>query len=180
MMSGKRYIWRLCVLGLLLAPVIELEAKAAVSVRAASENGNETIDWLKKVADWQLTQSSWDKSVSWERGALHAGLMACYEATKDEKYLDSCRQWSEKFNWQLGWDSHHADNMACAQTYLELYLLDEPDPFRYSDYKAQNDDLVATPVSFECNLAGGNETWWWCDALFMAPPAMVRMSRILQ
>ncbi len=179
-MCAKMSFWRLCVLGLLLAPGIKLESRAAVSVRDAAENNNETINWLKKVADWQLTQSSWDKSVSWERGALHAGLMACYEATKDERYLASCRQWSEKFNWKLAWDSHHADNMACAQTYLELYLLDEPDPFRYADYKAQNDDLVAAPASFACNLAGGNETWWWCDALFMAPPAMTRMSRILQ
>ncbi len=155
-------------------------AVADVSVREASEISNDTIDWMKIVADWQLTQSSWDSSVSWERGALHAGMMACYEATKDEKYLEKCREWSEKFNWQLGWNnSNHADNMACAQTYLELYLLDEQDPFRYADYKSQNDTFVNDPERFDCINSGDSDQWWWCDALFMAPPALVRLSRAI-
>ena len=80
-------------------------AAADVGVRPASEISNETIQWMKKVADWQVTQSSWDSSVSWERGALHAGMMACNEATKDENYLIKCRQWADKFNWQLGWNN---------------------------------------------------------------------------
>ena len=167
-------------LSLFLFLILQVSVNADVSVRDASEISNETIDWMKIVADWQLTQSSWDSSVSWERGALHTGLMACYEATKDEKYLEKCREWSEKFNWQLGWNnSNHGDNMACAQTYLELYMLDERDPFRYADYKNQNDTFVNDPERFDCVHSGDNDQWWWCDALFMAPPALVRLSRAI-
>lgn len=152
---------------------------AEVYVRDASTISDDTLDWMKKVADWQLTQSSWNSSVSWERGALHAGLMACYEATKDEKYLDSCRAWADKFSWQLASDSHHADNMACGQAYMELYLLDEQDPNRYLDFKNQSDTMVDDPVRFNCDISSGSETWWWCDALFMAPAGLVRLSRAL-
>lgn len=154
-------------------------AVAQVAVRPASQISNDTIDRMKKVADWQLTQSAWDRSVSWERGALFAGLMACYEATKDEKYLDKSRQWAEKFNWHLASDSHHADNNACGQDYMELYFFDEQDPYRYAHFKSVNDTMVDDPTRFYCNVAGGNETWWWCDALFMAPPGLVRLSRAL-
>ena len=160
--------------------VFQVHVFAEVSVREASNINDDTLVWMKKVADWQLTQSSWNSSVSWEKGALHTGMMACYEATKDEKYLEKCREWSEKFNWQLGWNnSNHADNMACGQTYLELYLLDEQNPVRYTDYKLQNDTFVNDPETFDCDNSSDSDQWWWCDALFMAPPALVRLSRIV-
>jgi rhamnogalacturonyl hydrolase YesR len=148
-------------------------------VRPASQLSNPYIDWMKKVADWQLTQSTWNSSVSWERGALFAGLMACYEAAKDEKYLDKSRQWAQQYSWRMASDSRHADNHACAQTYLELYLLDEPDPLRYAHFNYVADIMVNDPRHFYCNVASGSNVWWWCDALFMAPPAFVRLGRIL-
>jgi unsaturated rhamnogalacturonyl hydrolase len=159
--------------------VNSLPAAAEVGVRPASEISNDTIDWIKKVADWQLTQSSWNSSVTWERGALFAGLMACYEATKDEKYLDKSREFAVKFNWRLASDSHHADNNAVGQNYMELYLLDSQDAARYTHFKTVSDSHVAASPTFSCNVSGGNETWWWCDALFMAPPGLVRLSRAL-
>lgn len=134
---------------------------------------------MKKVADWQLTQSTWNSSVSWERGALFAGMMALYEASKDETYLNKSRQWAQQYNWRMASDSRHADNQACAQTYLELYLLDEPEPVRYAHFKYVADMMVDDPRDFYCNVAGGNDVWWWCDALFMAPPAFVRLDRAL-
>lgn len=152
-------------------------AWAQVGVRPASQIRNDTTDWMKKVADWQLTQSRWDSSVSWERAALHAGLMACYEATKDETYLDKCRQYAQKFSWRLASTSHHADNNAVGQVFMELYLLDQQDPARYAYFKNVSDTHVAAWPAFNCNTASGSETWWWCDALFMAPPGLVRLSR---
>lgn len=148
-------------------------------VRPASQLSNSYLSWMKKVADWQLTQSTWNSSVSWERGALFAGMMALYEASKDETYLNKSRQWAQQYNWRMASDSRHADNQACAQTYLELYLLDEPEPVRYAHFKYVADMMVDDPRDFYCNVAGGNDVWWWCDALFMAPPAFVRLDRAL-
>jgi unsaturated rhamnogalacturonyl hydrolase len=166
---------------LLLALLNGFPAEAQVAVRPASQIRNDTIDWMKKVADWQLTQTSWDSSVTWERGALHAGLMACYEATKDETYLDKCRQYAQKFNWQLGSTSHHADYSAVGQVYMELYLLDQQDPARYQGtslrFKEVSDGHVALWPTFNCNTTSDSNVWWWCDALFMAPPGLVRLSR---
>ena len=48
---------------LLLVLLISFPVDADVAVRPASEISNDTTDWMKKVADWQLTQSSWDDSV---------------------------------------------------------------------------------------------------------------------
>jgi rhamnogalacturonyl hydrolase YesR len=166
---------------LLIALLFSLPVCAQVGVRPASQISGDTTDWMKKVADWQLTQSAWDSSVTWERGALHAGMMACYEATKDETYLDKCRQYAEKFNWQLASTSHHADNNAVGQVFLELYLLDQQDPVRYDgtsrSFKTVSDGHVSLWPTFNCNTTSDSNVWWWCDALFMAPPGLVRLSR---
>ncbi len=165
---------RFLVLFLLLSAAVWAEGPR---IRPAAELSNDYIVWMKKVADWQLTQSSWNSSVSWERGAVFAGMMACYEATKDETYLDRSRQFAQQFNWQLASTSHHADNNAVGQDYLELYFLDMQDPARYAYFKNVSDSHIANPTHFYCNIAGGNEVWWWCDALFMAPPGLARLSR---
>ena len=152
-----------------------------VSIRSASQISTDTTDWMKKVANWQLKQSSWNSSVSWERGALHAGLMACYETTKDETYLDACRQYADSFNWQLSSTSHHADNNAVGQVFVELYLLDEQNSTRIEgtsrSFKEVSNAHIALWPDFNCNTSSDSNVWWWCDALFMAPPGLVRLSR---
>lgn len=152
---------------------------AGVRVRPASDVTGEHIDWINKVADWQLTQSTWNSGRNWEHGALFAGMMAAYEATKDETYLDKTRQWAQQYNWRMGSDSRHADNHACGQAFLELYLLDAQDSVRYAHSKSVNDTMVNDPRHFYCNVSSGSTVWWWCDALFMHPTVHVRLSRVL-
>lgn len=156
-----------------------IPASAEVGIRPAGDVRNDTVDWIKKVADWQFTQSTWDSGRDWHWGALHAGVMAAYEATKDDVYMDKCRQWAQKYTWRMASDSRHADNHACAQAYLELYLLDEQDPVRYAHSKYVNDIMVNDLRRFYCDVSTGSNVWWWCDALFMAPPVLARLSRIL-
>lgn len=169
----------LLIVGLLLPGLIAVPLRAAAPrVRPAAQVEGDHIDWIKKVADWQLAQSGWDSSRNWEYGALYTGIMAAYEATRDETYLDRARQWATKYNWRMASDSRHADNQACAQAYLEMFLLDDPDPARYAHFAYVADMMVDDPRYFYCNVAGGSDVWWWCDALFMAPPAFARLSRI--
>ncbi len=167
----------LSILMIILIGVSCLSAEAGV--RPAGEMSNDTIAWMKKVGDWQLTQSSWDSSTDWLHGALFAGMMALYEATHDELYLTRCREWAEKFNWRMASNSWHGDNNACGQTYLELYLLDQADPMRYAHSKTVNDEIAAAMPVFNCDISGGSRVWWWCDALFMHPPVMARLTRAL-
>jgi rhamnogalacturonyl hydrolase YesR len=58
------------------------------------------------------------------------------------------------------------------QTYIELYLL-KKDPAMIAPTRAELDVLLPEPhVS---KKAGKPLVWWWCDALFMAPPVWSRM-----
>jgi len=77
---------------------------------------------------------------------------------------------AQSFDWKL-LDARfpHADDMALGQVYLDLYL-DERDAVRSADTKAILDRLMVRPDDPNKLL------WWWCDALFMAPPVLARMS----
>ncbi len=59
------------------------------------------------------------------------------------------------------------------QTYLELYLLGgKKDPKMIAPTQASLDSVIGFTT-----LKPGDPKipWWWCDALFMAPPVWARM-----
>jgi unsaturated rhamnogalacturonyl hydrolase len=126
----------------------------------------------KKVADWQLERVQSVFNRQWTFAALYDGFVAASKFTGDEKYRDAMVKMSDGFQWKLLDDRFpHADDMALGQTYLDLYL-EKRDAVRMADTKAILDQLVVHPDDPAKLL------WWWCDALFMAPPVLARMSLI--
>jgi unsaturated rhamnogalacturonyl hydrolase len=124
----------------------------------------------KKVADWQLAQAEPVFNQQWTFAALYDGLLAASKTTGDMRYHDAVVKMAQGFDWKL-LDARfpHADDMALGQAYLDLYL-EKRDAVRAADTKAILDRLVVRPDDPAKLL------WWWCDALFMAPPVLARMS----
>jgi len=124
----------------------------------------------KKVADWQLAKAQPVFNQQWTFAALYDGFLAASKTTGDAKYRDAMAQMAQRFDWKLLDDRFpHADDMALGQTYLDLYL-DKRDPVRMADTKAILDQLVVHQDD------PAKPLWWWCDAMFMAPPVLARMS----
>ncbi len=153
-------------------------------------NENLKICWAKKeqvlkimdkVADWQLNNPSGKELWEWEYGTFYAGLISHYKLHPQKKYLDAMIQMGEDLDWKLKPNPYIADNYAIAQTYIDLFEIVKDsimiDKTRYmmdmEFYKhPSKPDLrwVDNPYKLYC--------WSWCDALFMAPPAFVKMSKI--
>ncbi len=129
---------------------------------------------MKKVADWQLRVAEPHFNSQWTFAALYDGLIAASDATGDSRYRQAVFDYATKQQWKLLDDRFpHADDMALGQAYLDLYLADpekQRDPQRITDTKAILDRLVERPDD------PAKDLWWWCDALFMAPPVFTRMS----
>ena len=127
---------------------------------------------MRKVGDWQLAQSEQYFDRIWTWSVLYSGFMAASESLGDTKYRDAMEAMGKKFDWQLRSHLPDADDQSVGQTYLELYLL-KKDPAMIAPTRAELDALLAAPhVS---KRAGKTIPWWWCDALFMAPPVWSRM-----
>jgi len=131
---------------------------------------------VAKVADWQLAHSENAFNQQWTFAALYDGLLAASRTSGDPRYRDAVLKLAAKYDWKL-LDGRfpHADDMALGQSYLDLYV-EAPsakrDSVRIADTKAILDRLVARPDDPQKLL------WWWCDALFMAPPVLARMSAV--
>lgn len=125
---------------------------------------------MRKVADWQLARSEQRFNQQWTYAALYDGMLAASRATGDPRYHDAVVRLAQKFDWKLLNDRFpHADDMALGQSYMDLYL-ETHDAVRMADTKAVLDQLVVRPDDSTKLL------WWWCDALFMAPPVLARMT----
>jgi unsaturated rhamnogalacturonyl hydrolase len=127
---------------------------------------------MKKVGDWQVKVAEPHFNKQWTFAALYDGLLAASKTTGDPKYHDAVLHFAERSDWTLLNDRFpHADDQAFGQAYLDLYLEDKK-PVRMADTKAIMDRLVVRPDDPDKLL------WWWCDALFMSPPVLLRMYEI--
>jgi unsaturated rhamnogalacturonyl hydrolase len=127
---------------------------------------------MKKVADWQVKVAEPNFNRQWTFAALYDGLLAASKATGDQKYRDAVLHFSEKSEWMLLNNRFpHADDQAMGQSYLDLYFQDKQ-LVRMADTKATLDKLIVRQDDPNKLL------WWWCDALFMSPPVLLRMYEI--
>jgi unsaturated rhamnogalacturonyl hydrolase len=125
---------------------------------------------MEKVADWQLGRAQEGFDQDWTFAALYAGFMAVPEAANGKKYQDAMLAMGKKFQWQPGPRLAHADDHAVGQTYLELYS-SYKDPAMIIPTRDRMDAVMKLADDPEKPL------WWWCDALFMAPPVLAKLSK---
>jgi len=124
-----------------------------------------------KAAMWQFDNPKhdlWD----WTNGAFYAGVSAAYQTTGDQKILDAMNKMGETNQWKPGPRLQHADDIAICQTYIDMFRI-KKDKVMIQPFIDNMDKFLITPFPVK-----GIEkiTWWWCDALFMAPPALVKLS----
>jgi unsaturated rhamnogalacturonyl hydrolase len=128
---------------------------------------------IKKVADWQVPYAEPSFNKLWTFAALYDGLLAASDTTGDSKYRDAVLRFSERSDWTLIDDRFpHADDQALGKAYMQLHLADPKasrKPVRMANTKEIMDRLVVRPDDPNKLL------WWWCDALYMAPPVLSRV-----
>jgi rhamnogalacturonyl hydrolase YesR len=133
-------------------------------------SGNYIKKTMKNVTVWQL-QNPKHEPTDWTNGALFAGVTAAWETTKSKSIYHSIVEMGEKNGWKPGRRWYHADDIAICQTYVDMYnvvqkremiqpFIDTLSIFMKKPYPTKGNEVIK---------------WWWCDALFMGPPAMVKL-----
>jgi rhamnogalacturonyl hydrolase YesR len=105
-----------------------------------------------------------------------AGIMALAPLAGDDRYFAAMRAMGEKNSWKPGVRVYHADDHCIVQTYAELYLRDHRAE-EIAPAVARCDWILSHPAPGGLEFVGENRDnqWSWCDSLFMAPPAWVRL-----
>ena len=134
---------------------------------------------MERVADWQLAHPSPHRSTDWTQGAGDAGMMALAGISPSPRFLDAMLTMAEANAWQPGPRPYHADDHCVGQTYAELYFR-RHDPRMIAPLRERFDWILAHPK--DANLVfdparnpDAGDRWSWCDSLFMAPPAWIRL-----
>jgi unsaturated rhamnogalacturonyl hydrolase len=125
---------------------------------------------IRLVADWQFARLPQQAQYEWTWAALYTGFLAIPDQVAGGKYQQAMMNVSERLNWQPGPRVLHADDQAIGQTYLELYSLHQ-DHKMIEPMMARLNQEIAAPDSTDPK----RPLWWWCDALFMAPPVYADM-----
>jgi unsaturated rhamnogalacturonyl hydrolase len=126
---------------------------------------------MRKVADWQLARLTGTPSRDWTFAALYVGMLAASDTLGGARYRDYVVGVGRHYEWQLGPRKEHADDQAIGQSYLWLYSRFH-DKQMLAPTEGQFESLRTTPDD------PAKPVWWWCDALFMAPPVWSALSQI--
>jgi len=117
--------------------------------------------------------------LSWIRGTYYAGVMACYQATGDEAYLDQCENFCNSINWELPTlpPEHPLSGvnlLTGGQTMLEGYMMDKKKFKIESIISHLEDPTIRNPVSnpLQWYFESGRR---YADGLFTGPPTLVML-----
>jgi unsaturated rhamnogalacturonyl hydrolase len=127
---------------------------------------------MRKVGDWELARAQPWFGGTWEWSVLYSGFMAAGISLHDTQYLSAMDSVGTKLDWKLRSALPSADDQSIGQMYTEMYML-QHQPGTIAPTREQLNDLLADEKKPAARIP-----WWWCDALFMAPPVWVRMYAI--
>jgi unsaturated rhamnogalacturonyl hydrolase len=146
----------------------------ALNVSAQNEFSPEFIKTRsEKVTAWQLANPLHNKA-DWTNGAFYAGVFEAYKFTKKQWIKDSLLAMGNSNNWKPYHRFDHADDIVISQTYINLYNLDKNSKY----IQASIDTLYKLQKQSGNEVKNHGITWWWCDALFMAPPTLAMAAKL--
>jgi len=156
---------------------------------------DEVLQLAERVADWQLAHLDGaylthmkEESVnprSWEQGAFWVGMTHLADVSGMQRFSKAVLDMGRANQWKLGPRRYMADDQVIGQSYLWA-ARHGAGAEAIGPLQAEFAAILASPpvvhLSFVVPASGYGDTaclarWCWCDALFMAPPAWLELSR---
>lgn len=109
------------------------------------------------------------KDTDWERGVFWSCVSAAWLATDAKDYAKGTLDYALHTGFRAGPNERFADDHICCQAYLDIFPLINVEEALEPTIKALS-LMLETPQP-------GRKDWWWCDALFMAPPSFAALSK---
>lgn len=127
---------------------------------------------LEKVTRWQFKNPK-HASCDWTNGAFYTGVFAAWEATKADFIYQGMMDMGNQAEWRpcdTG-PMDRANDVAISQTFIDLYRIEKKDEMIRPTIDTLNQfiERIYKPKGHKV------QKWWWCDALFMEPAALVKL-----
>lgn len=173
---------RLLLAGLIALMILRVgSSELPAQENSAVYSAKNVLNVLQKVADWQMAHPITNRPTGWVAAVGDAGIMALAGISGDVKYREAMLAMAESNHWELPAYQgrlYHADDQCIGQTYGELYTLYR-DNRMIGPMRKRFDYIIDHPskaIALDFSQRNhGQELWSWCDSLFMAPPAWLRL-----
>lgn len=186
----------LMLLALTTAPVAVVQTQPAPAVQAqpAMPRPAAILAETRRVADWQLAnRTNWAtmpaarKSVQnprdWQQATFWIALTDL--AHRDRRYARPLLDLGRELQWKLGDKPYHADDQLIGQAWIwaarngagRAALTPAIAHFDNILANRRTGSLEFVPIAPGRNSSACDERWCWCDALFMAPPTLLKLAR---
>ncbi len=183
-----RSIAALAILATSASSVAQTGTPHSVAVR------NQPVALATRLATWQLTRldaahvsrvtTETKNPRAWEQAVFWVGMAALADAGGPPAIRQAVIDMGRNNRWLPASRPYHADDLVITQSYLWA-ARHGAGPAAMAPTRKAFDFIVANPprvgLPFYQPPSGYNDTeclkrWCWCDALFMAPPAMLELS----
>lgn len=132
---------------------------------------------MVKALEWQEAHPIMAESpTDWTNGAYYTGVARAHHSTKDMIYLAALKNQGYWNDWKTYDRIYHADDIAISYSYLYVDMNGARKNFvDLKPTKTFLDEHLRKPNQWSAGTDKNkmkNILWWWCDALFMAPPVI--------
>lgn len=162
-----------------------VEPASAKRAASASMTREQIIADAEKMADAQLAPLAGKPPVvDWVGAVMWAGYADFSHVAGQAAARQAVEQVGQGVRWTPIYSKktpHYADDLCIGQAFLDLYA-DQRDPEIIAPIRTCLDaaaDYILTKEPDDDPASKANQLpWWWCDALFMAPPVHARLTEI--
>jgi rhamnogalacturonyl hydrolase YesR len=186
-------VWAVCVVtsGAHSRELRPANASVISAPSAIPWDRQDVIALAEKVGSYQLAtmaaglkpnpSAAYPDPRGWEQGALFVGLLALADHSARPEFAAVIRARGQANSWQLGAMMYDADDHIIGSSYFWASRHGAGDA-AIVPMRARLDAILAKPPVNDLNFEGNGLTcrdrWCWSDALFMAPPVWLEMSKV--
>jgi unsaturated rhamnogalacturonyl hydrolase len=136
-------------------------------------------DAMVRAMRWQEVHPIQAKSpTDWTNGAYYVGVTRALMSTGDTSFRNTLQSMAVRNQWKP-WNRYfHADDIIITYSYMHLKELGLPANLTPTDSMIR--EHLYKPHEWRSGDVKDEKKilWWWCDALFMAPPVLARHARM--
>ena len=148
---------------------------------------------MAQVAEWQINNFTYQTKGNlhdfgidaWTNSVLYLGMLKWAQASDSPiPYFDWLMKIGKENNWTVPanfadypkYQLYHADELCIGQFYLGMYdVYKQDDMLRAVQERV---DWILTHPADTSMKHPNKQCWTWCDALFMAPPVYIHLSKV--
>jgi len=148
--------------------------------KSTSTLNNSSIETaMVKAMKWQEANPIHAKApTDWTNGAYYTGVGRAHKATKNPIFLKVLKEMGKRNNWQTWERFYHADDVTISYPYTYLATIGDSE-VDLGPTRQFIEDHFYKPHPWKNGTDKQAEKkilWWWCDALFMAPPVITLLA----